>query len=72
VAEPPSFVQGGLICCSADPCQGGYLVDRQIADAMMLHLASDDREHGALAFGVLPAQSVRQRTRAAQSAATFP
>jgi hypothetical protein len=39
---------------------------------MMLDLASDDREHGALAFGVLPAQSVRQRTRAAQSAATFP
>ena len=60
VAESARLVQCGLHRGSADAGKRRDLVDRQVADAVMLDLARDDAKHGALAFRVVAPQRVGQ------------
>src|SRR5262245_31592852 len=59
VAQPTERLeQGRLHGRPAHTGQSTDLIDVEVADAMMLHLAGNDAKHGALAFGVEATQNV--------------
>jgi hypothetical protein len=63
VAEPAGFVHGVLDRGSSDSCTIRDLINRQVANAVMLYLSYYDAEHRPLALGVVMAQCVRQSAR---------
>ena len=53
VAEPAGFVHGVLDCGSSDSCTVCDLINRQVANAVMLYLSYYDAEHGPFTLGVV-------------------
>jgi hypothetical protein len=68
VTEPAAFMQRILNGGSPNAGAISDLIIRQVTNALALHLASDDAKHGALALGVVLAQSVGQRAGSAEHA----
>jgi hypothetical protein len=72
MVEPSRLMHCCLYCRSANTCERGDFVDRQIANAMTLDLASHDAKDCPLAFGVVVPEIVGQCARPAEHPASIP
>ena len=66
MTQPPRLVHGSLYGRAAHACQRSNLVDRQVADTLLLDLAGNDAKDRTLAFSVVVPQIVRQCARSAE------
>ncbi|CCJ08223.1 hypothetical protein [Methylocystis sp. SC2] len=71
VPKPSRLMQSRLHGRARDAGERGDLVDRQITEAVVLHLSGEDARHRALTFGVVAAEIRRHDGRSAERASTL-